>query len=304
MKERIQKLLSRAGYGSRREIERWIEAGDILVNGKRAEIGQPISESDKVILRGKTLHLESKLRATPKVLMYHKKAGEMCTRHDPEGRPTVFDNLPHLRQGRWIMVGRLDVNTDGLLLFTTDGDLANKLMHPSSEVEREYATRVLGEVDADMLQRLQTGVQLEDGPAHFLRIIEGGGEGANHWYHVVLAEGRNREVRRLWESQGIKVSRLIRVRYGFLSLPRSLRGGHHEELDVKTMRRLYESVALSFEDVVPTEQAKPAGYRPALKELGKPRSPNPYNKPRAAAKKPTEAGKPQRPARRDSNRTK
>lgn len=302
MKERIQKLLSRAGYGSRREIERWIEAGDILVNGKVAEIGQPISETDKVILRGKTLHLESKLRATPKVIMYHKKAGEMCTRHDPEGRPTVFDNLPNLRQGRWIMIGRLDVNTDGLLLFTTDGELANKLMHPSSEVEREYATRVLGEVSAEMLQRLQSGVQLEDGPAHFLRIQEGGGEGANHWYHVVLAEGRNREVRRLWESQGIRVSRLIRVRYGFLSLPRSLRGGHYEELDVKTMRRLYESVGMTFEDAVPPEANKPTGYRPALKEQGKPRAANPYNKTRTPTKKAPTADKPQRPARKDFKR--
>ncbi|TXH69006.1 MAG: pseudouridine synthase [Thiothrix sp.] len=304
MKERIQKLLSRAGYGSRREIERWIEAGEILVNGKVAELGQPISESDKVILRGKTLHLESKLRATPKVLMYHKKAGEMCTRHDPEGRPTVFDNLPHLRQGRWIMIGRLDVNTDGLLLFTTDGELANKLMHPSSEVEREYATRILGEVTAEMLQRLQTGVQLEDGPAHFLRIMEGGGEGANHWYHVVLAEGRNREVRRLWESQGLKVSRLIRVRYGFLSLPRSLRGGQHEELDVKTLRRLYESVGMNFEEFMPAETAKPSGYRPAPKDPSKPRSPSPYRKARTSTKNSTEGSKPQRPARRDANRPK
>lgn len=299
MKERIQKLLSRAGYGSRREIERWIAAGDILVNGKLAELGQPISEHDKVILRGKTLHLESKLRATPKVLMYHKKAGEMCTRHDPEGRPTVFDNLPHLRQGRWIMIGRLDVNTDGLLLFTTDGELANKLMHPSSEVEREYATRVLGEVDADMLHRLQTGVQLEDGPAQFLRILEGGGEGANHWYHVVLAEGRNREVRRLWESQGVRVSRLIRIRYGFLSLPRSLRGGHYEELDVKTMRRLYESVGLSFEELAPPESTRVAAYRPSLKDQDQPRAAHPYEKSRPSAKKTPAGAKPPRATRKD-----
>lgn len=304
MKERIQKLLSRAGYGSRREIERWIEAGEILVNGKVAALGQPISESDKVILRGKTLHLESKLRATPKVIMYHKKAGEMCTRHDPEGRPTVFDNLPHLRQGRWIMIGRLDVNTDGLLLFTTDGELANKLMHPSSEVEREYATRILGEVTDEMLQRLQSGVQLEDGPAHFLRILEGGGEGANHWYHVVLAEGRNREVRRLWESQGLKVSRLIRVRYGFLSLPRSLRGGQHEELDIKTLRRLYESVGMNFEEFVPTETTKPSAYRLASKDSVKPRSPSLYNAARTSTKQAIDPNRPQRSARRDFNRPK
>ena len=211
MKERIQKLLARAGYGSRREIERWITAGDIKINGKPAELGQQISVQDKVILRGKALNLQARLRATPKVLAYHKKAGEMCTRQDPEGRPTVFDKLPRLSSGRWVMIGRLDVNTDGLLLFTTDGELANRMMHPSQEIEREYASRILGEVNGEMLQRLTKGVELDDGPARFLRINDAGGEGANHWYHVVLAEGRNREVRRLWESQGVKISRLIRV---------------------------------------------------------------------------------------------
>ena len=283
MKERIQKLLSRAGYGSRREIERWIEAGDILVNGKTAEIGQAISAVDKITLRGKTLHLESRLHAAPKVLMYHKQAGEMCTRHDPEGRATVFDNLPHIRQGRWIMIGRLDVNTDGLLLFTTDGELANKLMHPSSEVEREYATRVLGEVTEEMLHTLQTGVQLEDGPANFLRIQEGGGEGANRWFHVVLAEGRNREVRRLWESQGVRVSRLIRVRYGFVSLPRSLRGGQYEELDNKTVRRLYESVGMAFPEPETTEATGVHSHRNPSKDRNEKR-PNSYQKPQFPAK--------------------
>lgn len=248
MKERIQKLLAKAGYGSRREVERWIAAGEILVNGKPATIGQQISEQDTVILRGKSLHLNSRLQATPKVLVYHKLAGEVCSRNDPEGRPTVFDKLPRIRQGRWVMIGRLDVNTDGLLLFTTDGELANKLMHPSSGIEREYASRILGEVDAEMLQRLQKGVELEDGKANFLRIKDGGGEGANHWYHVVLAEGRNREVRRLWESQGLLVSRLIRTRYGNVTLPRYLRGGYSEELDVKATRKLYESVGMVFDD--------------------------------------------------------
>jgi 23S rRNA pseudouridine2605 synthase len=248
MKERIQKLLSRAGYGSRREIERWIEAGEILVNGQPATTGQAIDENDRVSLRGQRLHLESRLHATPKVLMYNKPAGEVCTQSDPEGRPTVFQRLPPIRAGRWIMVGRLDINTDGLLLFTTDGELANRLMHPSSEVEREYACRVLGEVTPEMLISLQEGVELEDGKASFLRIVDAGGEGANHWYHVVLAEGRNREVRRLWESQGVKVSRLIRVRYGHIELPRYLRTGHHKELDVRDLRKLYESVGLAFDD--------------------------------------------------------
>ena len=248
MKERIQKILSRAGYGSRREIERWIESGEILVNGQPATAGQAIDENDRVSLRGQRLHLESRLHATPKVLMYNKPAGEVCTQHDPEGRPTVFQRLPPIRAGRWIMVGRLDINTDGLLLFTTDGELANRLMHPSSEVEREYACRVLGDVTPEMLIALQEGVELEDGKASFLRIIDAGGEGANHWYHVVLAEGRNREVRRLWESQGVKVSRLIRVRYGHIDLPRYLRTGHHKELDVRDLRKLYESVGLAFDD--------------------------------------------------------
>jgi 23S rRNA pseudouridine2605 synthase len=180
--------------------------------------------------------------------MYNKPAGEVCTQSDPEGRPTVFQRLPPIRAGRWIMVGRLDINTDGLLLFTTDGELANRLMHPSSEVEREYACRVLGEVTPEMLLSLQEGVELEDGKASFLRIVDAGGEGANHWYHVVLAEGRNREVRRLWESQGVKVSRLIRVRYGHIELPRYLRTGHHKELDVRDLRKLYESVGLAFDD--------------------------------------------------------
>ena len=261
MKERIQKLLSRAGYGSRREIERLVEAGEILVNGRRAESGQAIDEHDQVTLRGQRLHLSSRLQATPKVLMYNKPAGEVCTQTDPEGRKTVFEALPPIRAGRWIMVGRLDINTDGLLLFTTDGELANKLMHPSSGIEREYATRVLGQVDNEMLIRLQEGVELDDGKANFLRIKDAGGEGANHWYHVVLAEGRNREVRRLWESQGVKVSRLIRVRYGNMDLPRYLRTGHHKELDVRELRKLYSLVGMTFDDgsdFKPSANFKPA----------------------------------------------
>ena len=248
MKERIQKLLAHAGYGSRREIERHIEAGEVMINGKPATLGQLIDPADQISLKGLRIHLEARLNATPKVIMYHKKAGEMCTRSDPEGRPTVFHNLPRLQQGRWVMVGRLDVNTDGLLLFTTDGELANRLMHPSSEIEREYAVRVLGQVTPEMIQQLEKGVELEDGPAKFDSVKEAGGEGANHWYHVILREGRNREVRRLWEAIEVTVSRLIRIRYGMIGLPRYLRQGHAEELDVKTLRKLYESVGLTFED--------------------------------------------------------
>ena len=246
--ERIQKILARAGYGSRREIERWVNAGEITVNGKIATSGQAISESDKVVLRGQVLKLASKLNAKPQVLLYHKKIGEICSRNDPEGRPTVFDSLPKLSSGRWIQVGRLDINTDGLMLFTTDGELANRLMHPSYEIEREYASRILGDVSDQMLKNLLEGVELEDGKAKFKSIKFVGGEGANKWYHVVLNEGRNREVRRLWESQDLTVSRLRRVRYGHLDLKRSLRAGSYEDLDVRGMRKLYEKVKMEFEE--------------------------------------------------------
>jgi 23S rRNA pseudouridine2605 synthase len=206
---------------------------------------------------------------------------------DTEGRATVFANLPPIRAGRWIMVGRLDLNTDGLLLFTTDGELANRLMHPSSEIEREYAVRVLGEVSNEMLLRLQEGVELEDGKANFLRIKDVGGEGANHWYHVVLAEGRNREVRRLWETQGVKISRLIRIRYGSIELPRYLRTGHHKELEVRELRKLYESVNMTFDDG--------SGFSPEppkRKSSGAPRS-RPFD-PEAPRKPATRRPKPTR----------
>jgi len=257
MAERIQKILSRAGYGSRREIERWVEAGDILVNGAKATAGQAVSEEDQIILRGQRLHLGSRLKSSPRVLLYHKKAGEVSTRKDPENRPTVFDSLPSLSSGRWIQVGRLDLNTDGLLLFTTDGELANRLMHPSYEIDREYAVRVLGDVTDTMIENLKKGVILEDGKAKFNKITFAGGEGANKWYHVVLKEGRNREVRRLWETQDLKVSRLIRVRYGDVTLSRSLRAGRYEEMTVKRMATLYRKVGLELDgDVIAKEEAK------------------------------------------------
>jgi 23S rRNA pseudouridine2605 synthase len=248
MSERIQKILSRAGYGSRREIERWVKAGEITVNGKTATIGQAIDANDKVILRGQALHLADKLKAKPAVLLYHKKAGEICTRKDPEGRPTVFEKLPTLSSGRWVQIGRLDINTDGLLLFTTDGELANRLMHPSYEIEREYAVRVLGKVTEDALNNLTTGVMLEDGEAKFTRIKFAGGEGANKWYHVVLHEGRNREVRRIWETQDVTVSRLIRIRYGNITLERSLRAGSFKELSIRGLRSLYQSVDMTLDE--------------------------------------------------------
>ncbi|MCF6189162.1 MAG: pseudouridine synthase [Cocleimonas sp.] len=248
MAERIQKILARAGYGSRREIERWVNAGDITVNGVVATTGQAVDENDKITIRGKVIKFASKLKAKPQVLLYHKKVGEICSRNDPEGRPTVFDNLPKLSSGRWIQVGRLDINTDGLLIFTTDGELANRLMHPSYEIEREYASRILGKVTDEMIDRLTTGVELEDGMAKFTRIKFEGGEGANSWYHVVLNEGKNREVRRLWESQDVVVSRLRRIRYGDIILHRSLRRGEHEKLPVRAMRNLYEKVKMELDE--------------------------------------------------------
>jgi len=248
MSERIQKILSRAGYGSRREIERWVKAGEITVNGVIATVGQAVSDTDKIILRGQTLKLASKLNATPQVLLYHKKIGEICSRNDPEGRPTVFDHLPKLSSGRWIQVGRLDINTDGLLIFTTDGELANRLMHPSYEIERQYSSRILGNVTEQILENLTKGVMLEDGKAKFTRITFAGGEGANRWYNVALNEGRNREVRRLWESQDLIVSRLRRISYGGIELKRSLKPGCYEDLNVRAMRVLYERVKMELHE--------------------------------------------------------
>jgi len=271
MAERIQKILSRAGYGSRREIERWVNAGEITVNGKLATAGQAVDENDKIILRGQTLKLASKLSAKPQVLLYHKKMGEICSRNDPEGRDTVFDNLPALSSGRWIQIGRLDINTDGLLLFTTDGELANRLMHPSYEIEREYSARILGKVTDEILEKLKSGVMLEDGKANFTRISFAGGEGANRWYNVVLNEGRNREVRRLWESQELTVSRLRRIRYGGIELKRSLHPGNYQILDTRGMRKLYETVKLELdeENFVSNKEYKDRAARNAAFKYGR-----------------------------------
>lgn len=255
--ERIQKLMARAGYGSRREIERWIAAGLITVDGKIATPGDRISDQSEVTLRGKPIALNAVSQIQIRVLLYHKPAGELVSRSDPDGRKLVFDQLPEMKTSRWVSVGRLDYNTSGLLLFTNDGQLANKLMHPSSEIEREYAVRVLGEVKDQHLQNMRKGVTLEDGPAHFDDIVEEkGGSGANHWYHVLLKEGRNREVRRIWESQGLKVSRLNRVRYGPVILPRGLRPGKWKELDARNVNWLYQAAGLSTPDLYVTQKAK------------------------------------------------
>jgi 23S rRNA pseudouridine2605 synthase len=244
MQERLQKVLARAGLGSRRQLEDWIRDGRVEVDGKRAELGQKVSGHERIFVDGKRVRLRPDEQAAVEVLAYHKPAGEVCSRNDPEGRPTVFAALPKPAHGRWIGVGRLDISTSGLLLFTTDGELANRLMHPAQEIEREYAVRLLGEVDMPMLERLVAGVQLEDGPARFLAIEESGGRGANRWFHVIIREGRNREVRRLWESQGVTVSRLARVRYGPIVLERSLRPGRSRALTFKEQKQLYQAAGL------------------------------------------------------------
>jgi 23S rRNA pseudouridine2605 synthase len=220
--ERLQKVLAELGLGSRRVIEGWISEGRIRVNGQVAKLGDRVTSADRIRLDGHEVRRPRRREATREIIAYHKPEGELVTRRDPEDRPTVFRRLPRPKSGRWIAVGRLDINTSGLILFTTDGELANRLMHPSREVEREYAVRILGEVPTGTLERLTQGIELEDGAARFDRVEERGGSGANRWYHVVLREGRNREVRRLWETAGCQVSRLIRVRYGNVELGRRL----------------------------------------------------------------------------------
>lgn len=249
MSEKLQKVLARAGHGSRREIEAMIEQGRVSVDGKVATLGDRVDTRQplKVRIDGHIVSIKEKDEVICRVLAYYKPEGELCTRKDPDGRPTVFDRLPRMKGARWIAVGRLDVNTSGLLLFTTDGELANRLMHPSQEVEREYSVRVFGAVDDAMLQRLRLGVQLEDGPASFKSIKFQGGEGINQWFNVTLTEGRNREVRRLWESQGVQVSRLIRVRYGDIKLPKLVPRGGWAELELKDVNYLRELVGLKEE---------------------------------------------------------
>ncbi len=246
--EKLQKVMARLGLGSRREIERWIEAGRVSVNGKIVTVGERVTANDKIRLDGKLLHTDVHGSVRRRVLIYHKQEGEVCTAKDEQGRPTVFERLPALKVGRWVMVGRLDINTSGLLLFTTDGELANRLMHPSHEMEREYSCRVMGDITEGMLQALRNGVMLEDGAAHFDKIIPKGGEGINKWFNVVLKEGRNREVRRLWESQeGLQVSRLIRIRYGDVELPRRLPRGAWQEMETSEANALAKSVELPAE---------------------------------------------------------
>ncbi|MEX3898218.1 23S rRNA pseudouridine(2605) synthase RluB [Paraburkholderia sp. BR10954] len=259
---KLHKVLAEAGMGSRRDMEELIIAGRVSVNGEPAHIGQRIMPTDQVRINGKPV--KRKLASKPpRVLLYHKPTGEIVSHADPEGRPSVFDKLPPMKTAKWVAVGRLDFNTEGLLMLTTSGDLANRFMHPRYSVEREYAVRVVGELAEGMRQKLLHGVELEDGPANFLRIRDGGGEGTNHWYHVALAEGRNREVRRMFEAAGLMVSRLIRTRHGPISLPRGLKRGRWEELEDNQVRALMASVGLK----APTEER---GSRNAAPERRQP----------------------------------
>ena len=242
---KLHKVLADVGMGSRRDMEDLIIQGRVSVNGLPAHIGQRIGPTDQVRINGKPVHRKIQTKP-PRVIMYHKPAGEIVSQSDPEGRPTVFDRLPKPRQGRWIAVGRLDFNTEGLLLFTTSGELANRLMHPRYGVEREYAVRILGELSQENTAQLKSGITLDDGQAKFLRLAMGGGDGANRWYHVALSEGRNREVRRMFEAVGHTVSRLIRTRYGIFLLPPRLRRGKWEEIEAGGIYNLMKSAGLKM----------------------------------------------------------
>ncbi len=254
--ERIQKLLARTGLGSRREVEGWISDGAIRVNNDKATLGAQVKAGDAVTVRGyryRVMAGDNRQR----VLIYHKPEGEVTSRKDPEGRPSVFDHLPRLKNSRWVAVGRLDINTSGLLILTTDGELANALMHPSSEVEREYAVRIFGQASDEQLQTLRTGVELGDGMAHFDNIVDIGGQGRNHWYHVIVREGRNREVRRLWASQELTVSRLSRVRYGAIVLPRWLKPGKWSDLNPDHLRKIKADLGLKSNNQLILKASKP-----------------------------------------------
>lgn len=255
MDEKLQKVLARAGQGSRREMENRIREGRVLVNGAVATLGDRVSLTDVIELDGYPVKV-TEAGEGRRVIIYNKPEGEVCTRKDPEGRPTVFDKLPKLRGERWIAVGRLDINTSGLLLFTTDGELANRLMHPSTEIDREYLVRVMGDVSEENIAALKKGVTLDDGIAKFTDIVDGGGEGINRWFYVCLMEGRNREVRRLWESQGVKVNRLKRVRFGPVFLPSKAKMGRWVEMDDAEVNALCAMVDIQVTSKPKTQQQK------------------------------------------------
>lgn len=254
--EKLQKVLARAGVGSRREMERVISEGRVRVNDVVARLGDRVEMSDKVVVDGKLVKLQKSDSFRRRVLLYNKPEGEICSRSDPEGRRTVYERLPRLQGERWISVGRLDFNTSGLLLFTNDGELANKLMHPSSVIDREYLVRIQGDVDEEMKDRLRKGVMLDDGMAKFTDVVDGAGDGRNRWFYCVVMEGRNREVRRLWESQGVKVSRLKRVRYGNIFIPSHVRVGQWLELNDREFSDLCLTAGLEVKKNIPLTRAE------------------------------------------------
>jgi len=243
--ERLQKWLAGQGLGSRRQMESKISEGRVTVNGHVVEVGCKVTGDERITVDGRLIRQPAQREFRPKAILYHKPAGEICTRSDPQGRPTVFDHLPRLAQGRWIGVGRLDFQTSGVLLLTNDGELANRLMHPSAGLAREYSVRVLGDVTDATLKKLRRGLELDDGRAKFDNIEFAGGEGSNRWYTVVVTEGRNRLVRRLWEAAGFRVSRLIRIRFGPMRLPRSLHAGKSRFLNSAELTGLYEAAGMS-----------------------------------------------------------
>jgi len=261
--ERLQKYLANSGLGSRREIEGWIREGRLKIDGKPAQLGDRVNGDEQITLDERPLSAKRLGAPERMLIMYNKPEGEVVTRNDPEGRKTVFEQLPRLQKGRWIAVGRLDVNSAGLLLFTTDGELANRLMHPSQDIEREYAVRIHGEVTQDMLKQLTSGVELDDGPARFEDIVDAGGEGRNHWFHIVIMEGRKREVRRMWEAVGVTVSRLKRVRYGPIILDSPVKVGQWRELDKAERKALL--AAAGMKDNKPwghVANRRPGGKKP------------------------------------------
>jgi 23S rRNA pseudouridine2605 synthase len=258
--QRLHKVLASCGFGSRRAMEEMIVAGRITVNREPADVGQKVSPGDEVRINGELVKVRfAEPRA--RILMYHKPAGEIVTRDDPEGRPTVFEKLPNIGNGKWIAIGRLDFNTEGLLLFTNSGELANKMMHPRYEVEREYAVRVMGTLTPEHQQSLLTGIELEDGPGKVEKIADGGGEGANHWYHLVLKEGRNREVRRLIEALGLTVSRLIRTRYGTIAMPSRLKRAQTLELTTEEVTVVLAAAGMRATGPMPQNPGKRDGER-------------------------------------------
>ncbi|WP_133513005.1 23S rRNA pseudouridine(2605) synthase RluB [Candidatus Thiosymbion oneisti] len=286
---RLQKVLADAGLGSRREIEGWIRTGRVRINGKLAQLGDRIGPADHIRVDGKAVKRRSARQTELRVIAYNKPEGELVTHHDPAGRRTLFSRLPPLKTGRWIAVGRLDINSSGLLLLTNNGELANRLMHPAQALEREYAVRILGQVSAETLKQLTHGILLQDGPARFEEIVESGGEGANRWFHVLLREGRNREVRRLWEAVGCRVSRLKRVRFGNVILGPRVFAGHWRDLTpdeltdllaLAGMERPRTPARRARQDRPPARHRKAAVRSPSKPEGKRVRAKTPGHKPR------------------------